>query len=271
MKSMNFIGLFLLLITALLTSSIWTVPVNAHSGDVFEAYTSTPPTIDGVIDEDGREWAAASKVTFTMPEGDTTIYVMNDRRFLYIAAKVSDNSLDEVVNVGLDILTIDFDVRHDGEQFNVGEDTISIGARNRVGDGFVGPGLDILDDQQVDVDGMVGRIGNYNHFEILHPIDSGDANDIAAVYGSTIGARFIFFDESGSDKRTISVYPEGVSAQDADQSNWVDIVIVAPPDDGSGSSGSLGGSGLPVTEIGIVVVAVGWAAYFGWMIRKRRS
>ena len=115
---------------------------------------------------------------------------------------------------------------------------------------------------------MVGRIGNYNHFELLHPLDSGDANDIAAAYGSTIGARFIFFDESGSDKRSITVYPQGVSAQDADQSNWVDIVIVAPPDDGSESSG---GSGLPVTEIGIVVVAVGWAAYIGWMIRKRRS
>jgi hypothetical protein len=193
---------------------------------------------------------------------------MNDRRFLYIAAKVSDNSLDEVVNVGLDIFTIDFDVRHDGTEFNVGEDTISIGARNRYGDAFVGPALDILDDAQIDVDGMVGRIGNYNHFEIVHPLDSGDANDIAAEYGDTIGARFILFDESGSDQSTISVYPTTVSAQDSDQSNWVDIVIVAPPDGGTSSSDD---SNLPITEIGIVVVATGWAAYIGWMIRKRRS
>ena len=264
MKPMNFIWFFLLLITALLTSSIWTVPVNAHSGDVLGAYTINAPTIDGIIDEDA-EWANAATVTFLIPEGDATIYVMNDRRYLYIAAKVSDNTLDEVVNVGLDIFTIDFDVRHDGLQFNVGEDTISIGARNRAGDGFVGPGLDILDDQIIDVDGMVGRVGNYNHFEILHPIDSGDANDINAVYGGTIGARFLLFDESGSDQRTITVYPKTVSAQDSDQSNWADISIIAPPDDGSGSSG------LPITEIGIVVVAVGWAAYIGWIIRKRRS
>ena len=268
MKSMNFVWFFLLLITTLLTSSIWTVPVNAHSGDVLGAYTSNAPTIDGVINEATQEWGNAATVTFDILEGDATIYVMNDRRFLYIAAKVSDNTLDEVVNVGLDIFTIDFDVRHDGLQFNVGEDTISIGARNRVGDGFVGPGLDILDDQMINVDGMVGRVGNYNHFEIVHPIDSGDANDINAVYGGTIGARFLLFDESGSDKRTITVYPKGVSADDSDQSNWADITIIAPPDDGSESSG---GSGLPITEIGIVVVAVGWAAYIGWIIRKRRS
>ena len=268
MKSMNFIGFFLFIVTALLTSSIWMVPVNAHSGDVFEAYTEIPPIIDGVINEDTEEWRDATAITFDIPEGDATIYVMNDRRFLYIAAKVSDNSLDEIVNVGLDIFTIDFDVRHDGTQFNVGEDTISIGARNRVGDAFVGPALDILDDAQIDVDGMVGRIGNYNHFEIVHPLDSGDANDIAAAYGSTIGARFILFDDSGSEQRTITVYPKEVSAQDSDQSNWADIVIVAPPDGGTSSSGD---SNLPITEIGIVVVAVGWAAYIGWMLRKRRS
>ena len=100
---MNFVWFFLLLITTLLTSSIWTVPVNAHSGDVLGAYTSNAPTIDGVINEATQEWGSAATVTFDIPEGDATIYVMNDRRFLYIAAKVSDNSLDEIVNVGLDI------------------------------------------------------------------------------------------------------------------------------------------------------------------------
>ena len=255
-----------LILSILLLVSILLIPgIKAHDGTEFEAYTSTAPTIDGVINDD--EWADASTTTFSLPEGEVTLYVMNDRRSIYIAAKVADNTLDEVVNVGLDILTIDFDVRHDGGEFNVGEDTISIGARNRIGDGFVGPGLDILDDSQIDVDGMVGRIGNFNHFEISHPIDSGDANDIAAAYGQTIGARFIFFDQSGNDNAVISVFPLGVGADDRSQANWADITIATPTDDGS--SGSSGG--LPLTEIGIIVVLLGWAAYFGSIIRKRRS
>ena len=255
-----------LILTILLLVSIFLIPgIKAHDGTEFEAYASTAPTMDGVINDD--EWADASTTTFSLPEGEVTIYVMNDRRYLYIAAKVADNTLDEVVNVGLDIFTIDFDVRHDGQEFIVGEDTISIGARNRIGDGFVGPGLDILDDGQIDVDGMVGRIGNFNHFEIVHPLDSGDANDIAANYGQTIGARFIFFDNSGNDNAAIHVFPLGVDAEDRSQANWADITIAIPPDDeSSGSSG-----GLPITEIGIVVVLLGWAAYFGSIIRKRRS
>ena len=254
-----------LILSILLLASILLVPgIKAHDGTEFEAYTSTAPTMDGVINDD--EWADASTTTFSLPEGEVTIYVMNDRRSLFIAAKVADNTLDEVVNVALDIFTIDFDGRHDGQEFTVGEDTISIGARNRIGDGFVGPGLDILDDSQIDVDGMVGRIGNFNHFEISHPIDSGDANDIAASYGQTIGARFIFFDQSGSDNAVISVFPLNVGADDSSQSQWADITIATPTDDSSGSSG-----GLPLTDIGIIVVLLGWAAYFGSIIRKRRS
>ena len=114
---------------------------------------------------------------------------------------------------------------------------------------------------------MVGRIGNFNHFEISHPLDSGDANDIAANYGQTIGARFIFFDQSGNDNAVISVFPLGVDAEDRSQADWADITIATPTDDGS--SGSAGG--LPITEIGIIVVLLGWAAYFGSIIRKRRS
>ena len=253
-----------LILSVLLLASILLIPgIRAHGGTEFEAYTPNAPTMDGVIND--LEWEDAATTTFSHPEGEVTIYVMNDRRSLYIAAKVADNTLDEVVNVALDIFTIDFDGRHDGQEFNVGEDTISIGARNRIGDGFVGPDLNIIDDSQIDVDGMVGRQGNFNHFEISHPIDSGDANDIAASYGQTIGARFIFFDASGSAKAVISEFPLGVEADDNSQSQWADIIIATPTDDSSSSGG------FPITEIGIIVVLLGWAAYFGSVIRKRRS
>lgn len=261
MKYVTFLILF-----GILISSIVLIPeTNAH-GPSFEAYATSPPTIDGVIND--NEWAEAATVTFLTPEGDATIYIMNDKRNLYFAAKVSDNTLDEIVNVSLDIFTIDFDVRHDGEEFIVGEDTISIGARNRIGDGFVGPSLDILDDSQLDVDGMVGRSINYNHFEIVHSFNSGDGNDLAASIGDTIGVRFLLFDDSGSDSAEITVFPTNVDAVDRDQSKWADIIIAAPTD-GSGSDSSSGG--LPITEIGIVVVLASWAGYLGFLVRKRRS
>ena len=275
-KILNFVNILILvlqrlsmkylqpiILSILIFSSLLLIPgIKAHDGTTFEAYTSNAPTIDGVINDD--EWADASTVTFSIPEGEVTIYVMNDRRYLYIAAKVADNTLDEVVNVALDIFTIDFDGRHDGQEFNVGEDTISIGARNRIGDGFVGPGLDIIDDSQIDVDGLVSRIGNFNHFEISHPIDSGDANDIAGDYGKTIGVRFLFFDQSGSDNSVISVFPIGVGADDRSQSQWADITIATPTDDA-------GSSDFPITEAGIIIVLLGWAVYFGSIIRKRRN
>ena len=91
---------------------------------------------------------------------------------------------------------------------------------------------------------------NNYHFEISHPIDSGDANDIAGDYGKTIGARFLFFDQSGSDNSVISVFPTEVGADDRSQSQWADITIATPTDDGS--SGSSGG--FPITEVGIIVV-----------------
>ena len=257
-----------LFVSLLLLTSIFLIPdvpkARAHSDKVFEAFATEAPVMDGVINDD--EWKDAATVTFSIPEGDATIYVMNDRRNLYFAAKVSDNTLDEIVNVALDIFTIDFDVRHDGELFTIGEDTISIGARNRYGDGFVGPGLDILDDSITNVDGLVGRQGNYNHFEIVHDFNSGDANDLAAEIGDTIGVRFLLFDQSGSDVRTISVYPTNVDPNDDDQSMWADIVIAESPEGDSGS----GSGGFPVTEVGIVVVLLGWAGYFGFLVRKRQ-
>ena len=64
----------------------------------------------------------------------------------------------------------------------------------------------------------------------------------------------------------ISVLPLNVGADESSQSQWADITIATPTDDSSGSSG-----GLPLTEIGIIVVLLGWAAYFGSIIRKRRS
>ena len=87
-----------IILSILIFSSLLLIPgIKAHDGTTFEAYTTNAPTIDGVINDD--EWADASTATFSIPEGEVTIYVMNDRRYLYIAAKVADNTLDEVVNV----------------------------------------------------------------------------------------------------------------------------------------------------------------------------
>ena len=250
-----------LLISIILYVTLSLPFVSGHSGDNFEAFTNTSPQIDGIINDD--EWASADRITYPIPEGEATIYVMNDQRSLYIAAKIEDNELDEIVNVALDIFTIDFDVRHDGMTFSEGEDTISIGARTRIGDGFVGPSGSILDDGQIDVDGFVSRDNNgFNHFEISHPLDSGDANDIVVQPGDTVGVRFVLFDGSGSDRVTITALPTGLSPESTAQNGWADITIAeptAPPTE------------FPITLISIIVLAIAWAAYAGYMIRKRRA
>ncbi len=234
--------------------------VSAHSGDSFEAFTTTTPNMDGIIGDD--EWRAADKITYTIPDGEATIFVMNDARSLYIAARVEDDSLDEVVNISLDIFTIDFDVRHDGLDFDEGEDTISIGARNRAGDGFVGPDGVIFNDGILDVDGFVGRDDEgFNHFEIVHSFNSGDANDLASECGSTIGARFVLFDDSASDAAEITALPPGLSAASSDQSNWVDITIACPPPPPPE---------ININLIAIIVIIIAWVAYGGYLVRKRR-
>ncbi len=257
------ISAFAIITLAIIVSNLSSplLQVSAHSGDAFEAFTTTTPTMDGIIGDD--EWRAADRITYTIPEGEATIFIMNDARSLYIAARVEDNSLDEVVNVALDIFTIDFDVRHDGLQFEEGEDTISIGARNRAGDGFVGPGGAILNDGILDVDGFVGRDNEgFNHFEIVHSFNSGDANDLASECGSTIGARFVLFDDSASDTARITALPPGLSAASNDQSNWVDITIACPPPPPPE---------ININLIAIIVLIIAWAAYGGYLVRKRRG
>ena len=158
---------------------------------------------------------------------------------------------------------------HDGASFIDGEDTISLGARTRHGDAAIDPAGQIRDDTQTDVDGMVGRVGNFNHYELAHPISSNDVADIQSDYGETIGVRFLFFDGSGSDEFVMTVFPKGVSATDSSQANSADIIIAVPPAGADLDDGVSGGSSVVLPLL--IITAVGWAAYFGYVIRKRRT
>jgi len=245
----------------------FTPAIIAHSGDTFQSgYTADAPKLDGIINED--EWAAADRISFTTTEGEATILIMNDRRSIFFAAIVEDDSLDEILNSNLDIFTVDFDGNHDGEEFLDGEDTISLGARMRHGDAAIDPAGRIIDDAQTDVDGAVGRVGNFNHFELAHPISSNDIADIQSAGGETIGVRFLLFDGSGSEDSKITVFPKGVSSIDSSQANWADIIIAIPPD--GEEPGAISDSSSIVLPL-IIITAVGWAAYFGYVIRKRRA
>ena len=252
---------------SLLLLTLTPVVIAHNSGAIFQSgYTSEAPKLDGIINDD--EWAAADSISFTIPEGKATIFIMNDRRSIYFGAIVEDDSLDEIINVNLDIFTVDFDNDHDGASFIDGEDTISLGARARHGDAAIDPAGQILDDNQTDVDRLVGRVGNFNHYEMAHPISSNDVADIQSDYGETIGVRFLFFDGSGSDNAEITVFPKGVSATDSSQANWADIVIAVPPAGEDLDSGVSDGSSVVLPLL--IITAVGWAAYFGYAIRKRR-
>ena len=70
------------------------------------------PKIDGKIED--SEWASASTATYqTIAGRDFTIYVMNDAKYLYIAIKVRDYNLNDIIDQ-FDQVVIDFHQPNDG-------------------------------------------------------------------------------------------------------------------------------------------------------------
>ena len=67
----------------------------------------------------------------------------------------------------------------------------------------------------------------------------------------------------------MTVFPKGVSATDSSQANWADIIIAVPPAGADLDDGVSGGSSVVLPLL--IITAVGWAAYFGYVIRKRRT
>ncbi len=245
------LALGLLIVLALGTTHL---PIAfAQERTVFSAWASQEPTIDGKIDD--NEWASAYKVTFISKYGESTIYVMNDAKNLYIALKIRDTNLGDIIGQ-FDQVVIDFHTPDDAKPYGQGDDLIGL-APPRSFDDSHNLGRDQFSaDRNIDGEGAVTRIGDFNNFELRHPFNSGDPDDMALGAGSTAAVRFVIFDGG----KVSDVFPKTTDARNPNTGTWASLKIASPS--GIGLSNPL--------LIGLAaVVVVGWLGWIVLMVRKR--
>ena len=166
-------------------------------------------TVDGSIGQ--QEWAAAAKRTFLMVAPNigepfnATLYVMNSGHYLYIGVTINDDDLSsygEYLPQG-DETYFTFDNDHSGTLYTVNDDGLSVYAGPpQFGDRFIigdlqNPAYAPLDREYgspSDGLGYPGRMGGLNHFELRHPLCSGDKRDFCLHAGDTVGFQLEYLD-----------------------------------------------------------------------------
>jgi hypothetical protein len=196
-------------------------PAAAHSSDVFGPACGKP-LIDGEVVP--GEWSTASQQTFIMESGSeteiqtATLHVMNSANNLYLGITIDD---DEFSTVGQylshgDGFRIDFDNDHGGTLFSVGDDVlITTADQPQFHDSFV-DGDPVPASSEADAENggtsdgssVASRVGNNNHFELQHPLCSGDSLDFCLKPGDTVGFRLEYLDaEANGDFGGTSFFP----------------------------------------------------------------
>ncbi len=182
----------------------------AESAVELEAFTSTPPIIDGIMSP--GEWDSACAMVFNSTSTSRThvLYVMNDQDNLYLAVR----RYDETPGESGDWVTFTFDNDHEG-LIEDGDDRISIRGPppGEFEDWFYSGAIPVSDsgwqyEGTVDGSGAVGIDGTYTIFEISHPLNSGDygyvnweqtklgPHDFSLCLGDTVGFNIDSYDNS---------------------------------------------------------------------------
>jgi hypothetical protein len=157
-------------------------PVEAR---VFSPSGCGTPTIDGVIN--AAEWANADTEAWTTTSTSGILYMMNDGSNLYIGVIINDD--DFASNDGF---AVSFDNDNGGEIVReVGDDYVQAVGASQFYDSHWGGASLVSDDSPggtIDGQGAGSHQGSSNHFELSHPLDSGDTgHDFSLSAGQTIG------------------------------------------------------------------------------------
>ncbi len=206
----------LLVITALI-ALLFTIQPAPASGSTSAGEAFGPAcgmaTIDGRVDP--QEWSSASSETFQMITVSTadpltaTLYVMNSAKYLYIGITINDDEFSEQAKwlPGGDTFRIDFDNDHSGSLFALWDDVLNIAAGfpqfdDRCIYGGTNPsssGADVDYGGRFNGAGAANRAGELNHFEMRHPLCSGDELDFCLHPGDLVGFRLEYLDGEGPD------------------------------------------------------------------------
>jgi len=193
------------------------------------SWTSTPPTIDGVISAGEWELADTMEFNFVYTVIPGKIYVMNDADNLYIALEIQDN--DD--NLGDDLIMF-FDNDNGGGSRVVGDNALEIinifpdvsfayvdsyihqptwvsGHSSDVSDGGSHEGLAMATHDVVT---------HKTYYEVSFPLDTADdSHDFSLVLGDVVGFTLLWWDFPGF----FSYFWPAHFVNDVD--NWADIEI----------------------------------------------
>jgi hypothetical protein len=177
-------------------------PNSVFSQEIFDAACGRA-IIDGRVDP--GEWSSASIKTFLMTQGilEATLRVMNSKNYLYLGITINDDEFTtyaETLPWG-DGFRIDFDNDNSGSLYALGDDVLLINAGlpqfhdYHIYNTDVGSSrADTSAGGTSDGVGFSSRQGNLNHFELRHPICSGDTLDFCLSPGDTVGFRLRYLD-----------------------------------------------------------------------------
>ncbi len=222
---MSVLGLFFLLIAP--------PSASAHVGAAFNS-TCGRAVIDGNVHT--AEWSGAAHQTVQMVSSATTpftvtIYVMNTHDTLYMGFTINDsefNTSAQYLPEG-DSFRIDFDNDHHGALEALNDDVLSLQAGlpqfndNYIANTTYGSSeSDDLGGGTVDGLGAASRVDSLNHFELRHPLCSGDSLDFCLHPADTVGFRLEYLDAQADNVFGGSHYYPGVTNTDE-----TDIVIAS--------------------------------------------
>lgn len=150
---------------------------------------ASPPVLDGSIGD--TEWGGATSYSVTVGNRSVVIYVMNDAQNLYIAVRVSTPN----AGYSRDAVRFEFDNDNDGDFYEMNHDAIQLYLDGEFADWSSGhPGNVLRASDQMNggtTDGGGGARSSQsdNFFELSHPLNSGDALDIALEPGDMVGVK----------------------------------------------------------------------------------
>ncbi len=221
----------LLIAVALAVAALAILVSNRQPSPTFASARSTAvfgpacgaPTIDGVVDP--VEWSGASTQTFQMVGGSgtpftATLYVMNGGYYLYMGITINDDEftpLGQYLPTG-DTFRIDFDNDHSGSLFAMGDDVLIVSAGlSQFEDEYLynlphAAQPDVLGGGTPDGAGAASRVGGLNHFELRHPLCSGDSLDFCLHPTDIVGFRLEYLDAEADGSFGGSQFFPGVSA-----------------------------------------------------------
>jgi hypothetical protein len=204
--------------------------VSAHSGDTFGPACGAA-TIDGEVNS--AEWIGAAGQTFLIQSPTlttpltATLRVMNSANNLYLGITINDDEFSttgEFLPEG-DGFRIDFDNDHSGSLFALGDNVLHVNAGSpQFIDAYIS-GSPAPSTSSADVDGggtadgagAASRVGELSHFEVKHPLCSGDSRDFCLQPGDVVGFRLKYLDaEADGSFGGVFLYPGFTDTSEAD-------------------------------------------------------